>query len=172
MSEGQADEKTKINQKKKKKTQNTGAGFSDLPWKIYISRFLSAWGDRLWSFGAGIFMVELAPENLRLVAIYGLVTSVSVILLGAAIGNWIDKSQRLFAAQTFLAVQNLATALACVILALYFAEAGKESWPLWLPDAIPIVTIIIADIAQLASVGSKIILEKDWIVIISRYFSP
>ena len=65
-----------------------------IPWKIYISRTLSAWGDRLWAFGAGIFMVELAPENLRLVSIYGLVLSVSVIIFGAFIGDWIDKTKR------------------------------------------------------------------------------
>ena len=138
-----------------------------LPWKIYVSRALSAWGDRLWSFGAGIFMVELAPDNLRLVSIYGLVLSISVILFGAPIGNWIDKSQRLKAARIFLATQNLVTALSCVILGLYFGQVGIEYWPSWIPDAVPIVTIILAAISQLASVGSKIVVEKDWIVVIA-----
>ena len=138
-----------------------------IPWKIYVSRALSAWGDRLWSFGAGIFMVELAPENLRLVSIYGLVLSVSVIIFGAFIGDWIDKSKRLTAAKIFLAVQNLSTALSCVLLGLYFGEVGKLYWPLWLPDIMPVITIILADIGQIASVGSKIVVEKDWIVVIS-----
>lgn len=144
------------------------SGFRDLPWKIYISRGLSAWGDRLWAFGAGIFMVQLAPENLRLVAIYGLVVSVSVIIFGASIGHWIDRSKRLFAAQTFLAVQNISTALSCSILAIYFAGLGQSGWAAWLPDAVPIITILIATLAELASVGSKIVVEKDWIVVISR----
>jgi hypothetical protein len=39
--------------------------------KIYISRAMSGWGDRLWAFGAGLFMNQLAPQNLRLVAING-----------------------------------------------------------------------------------------------------
>ena len=138
-----------------------------IPWKIYVSRALSAWGDRLWSFGAGIFMVELAPENLRLVSIYGLVLSVSVIIFGAFIGDWIDKSKRLTAAKFFLAVQNLSTALSCVLLGLYFGEVGKLYWPLWIPDIMPVITIILADIGQIASVGSKIVVEKDWIVVIS-----
>ena len=138
-----------------------------IPWKIYFSRGLSAWGDRLWSFGAGIFMVELAPENLRLVSIYGLVLSVSVIIFGAFIGDWIDKSKRLTAAKLFLAVQNLATAFSCILLGLYFGRIGDTYWPSWLPDVIPIITIFLADIAQVASVGSKIVVEKDWIVVIS-----
>lgn len=61
-----------------KKGQNS----LDIPWKIYISRALSAWGDRLWSFGAGIFILDLAPENLRLAAIYGLVLNLGVIIFG------------------------------------------------------------------------------------------
>ena len=71
----------------------------EIPWKIYISRALSAWSDRLWAFGGGIFMVELAPDNLRLVSCYGLVLSVSVMIFGALIGDWIDKSKRLTAAK-------------------------------------------------------------------------
>ena len=138
-----------------------------IPWKIYISRALSAMGDRFWEFGAGIFMVELAPENLRLVSIYGLVLCISVILFGAPIGNWIDKSKRLKAARLFLAIQNLVTALTCVILGLYFAEVGQEVWPSWIEKAVPIITIFLAAISQLASVGSKIVVEKDWIVVIS-----
>ena len=74
---------------------------------IFISRALSAWGDRLWAFGIGILMNVLGPENLRLVALYGFSTSVSVIFFGASIGAWIDKTDRLWAAKCFLAVQNL-----------------------------------------------------------------
>jgi hypothetical protein len=44
-------------------------------------------------------------EDLRLVAIYGFAKSLSVIIFGAAIGNWIDKNQRLTSAKFFLALQ-------------------------------------------------------------------
>lgn len=91
-----------------------------IPWKIYISRALSAWGDRIWAFGVGIFMNKLAPENLRLVAIQGFVISISVILFGAAIGNWIDRNKRLLAAKVFLAIQNVSVAIACVVLVVHF----------------------------------------------------
>ena len=155
-----ADESAAINEGQEKDLKK-------IPWKIYISRFLSAWGDWLWSFGAGIFMVRLAPESLRLVSIYGLVLSVSVIVFGAFIGDLIDKTKRLTAAKLFLAIQNLITALSCILLGLYFGRIEDTSWPDWLPDAVPVVTIFLAAIAQLASVGSKIVVEKDWIVVIS-----
>ena len=113
-------------------------------------------------------MVKLAPESLRLVAIYGLVLNLGVIVFGAAIGDWIDRSKRLTSARIFLAVQNLVTALSCLLLGIYFGEIGKGSWPSWIPNAAPPVTIFLAAVSQLASVGSKIVVEKDWIVVISR----
>ena len=87
-----------------------------IPWKIYISRALSAWGDRIWAFAVGIFMNKLAPDNLRVVAIYGFVISISVIIFGAMIGNWIDRNKRLLAAKVFLSIQNLSVAVACIII--------------------------------------------------------
>ena len=89
---------------------------SDIPWKIYFSRALSAWGDRIWYFAVGIFMNKLAPDNLRVVAIYGFVMSISVIIFGALIGGWIDRNKRLLAAKVCLSVQNLSVALACIIV--------------------------------------------------------
>ena len=93
---------------------------------------------------------------------------------------------RLKAAKTFLSIQNLFTALNCILLALYFAKVsfnyigirdknllsffkvGESSWPYWLPSLAQYMTIILATFAHLGSVGSKIMIEKDWIVVVSR----
>ena len=40
-------------------------------------------------------MMKLAPENLRLTAMYGLIIAASVICFGASVGNWIDKTRRI-----------------------------------------------------------------------------
>ena len=37
-------------------------------WKLYISRALTAWGDRLWSFGLGLFLLHVRtflPVNIE-----------------------------------------------------------------------------------------------------------
>ena len=83
-----------------KKTYKNG-----IPYKMYISRALSAWGDRMWDFGGGLFMMGLMGDDLRLVAIYGFAKCFTVIMMGAAIGNWIDRNKRLTSAQVFLALQ-------------------------------------------------------------------
>jgi hypothetical protein len=62
---------------------------------LYLSRALTAWGDRLWSFGLGMFLFRIQPESLLLMAGYGLAKSLTSILLDAAIGAWIDRTGRL-----------------------------------------------------------------------------
>ena len=111
------------------------------------------------------------PENLLIVAINGLGNGIAAILFGAFIGTWIDETGRLTAAKTFLVVQNTSVALACAFLATYF------QWNTWWVDligsvdttslSIAIITISIAIVSTLASMGSKIVVEKDWIVVIS-----
>ena len=65
-------------------------------------------------------------------------------------------------------VQNLFTAISCVILGLYFGNVFYYNQSSnQLSYVIINVTIVLATIAQVASVGSKIVVEKDWIVVIS-----
>ncbi len=73
--------------------EETGARQSIL--LLYLSRALTAWGDRLWSFGLGMFLFRIQPENLMLLAGFGLARSLTSILFGAAIGAWIDRTGRL-----------------------------------------------------------------------------
>lgn len=49
----------------------------------------------MWSFAVGLFYIKLYPDSLRLAAIYGFSASVAIILFGAPIGRWVDKTARL-----------------------------------------------------------------------------
>jgi len=133
-----------------------------IPCNLYISRALSAWSDRLWQFGSGIFIIKLSPGDLRLVAIFGLVTMLLSTLFGAAVGDWIDKHPRLVAARTFLIIQNTMTTVSCTILAVYFGFESSMS-ATWIYLSVTVSTIAIASLATLASLGSKIVVEKDWV---------
>ena len=114
---------------KEPETENESRNISTrtgIPWQIYLSRALSAWGDRIWDFSLGIFMNLLNPESLRLAAIQGLVVNISVILFGSAIGNWIDRNKRLLAARIFLSIQNITVAISCGILVLHFVYLNDQ----------------------------------------------
>jgi len=138
-------------------------------WKLYCSRALTAWGDRLWSFGLGLLLFRIYPEDLRVVSAYGLANCVVNIIFGASIGNWIDSSQRLRAATTFLIIQNVSVALNCVLLATYFhwRDQADDYFGSWVTAMVAAVSIVIALVSTLASAGSKIVVEKDWIVVIA-----
>merc|ERR1719427_2502656 len=114
-------------------------------------------------------MLELHKESLRLTATYGLVIAASVILFGASIGRWIDKTRRLTAAKTFLTIQNSAVSICALLLAgfiSYKSEIDEANLSL-VTGAVSVGAIILASIARLASSGTNIIIQKDWIVVIA-----
>ena len=58
-----------------------------------------------------------------------------------------------------------------IIAAAFFWIASPLFWiaspPAWLLTTLPVVVIVLAVVADLASVGSRIAVEKDWIVVIA-----
>ena len=156
-------------------------------------------GHFRWWFAGGLFMLQLDnSSSLQLTAVYGLVLAASVILLGAAVGNWIDKTRRIIAARSFLAVQNLSVALAATILrytvhARYMLFGGKlhdqnfksnfSVYLYWLQSTteterdgwaevnkwlVVVVSISPCAVARLASSGTVILIQRDWIVVIAN----
>lgn len=49
----------------------------------------------MWHFAVSVFLVELYGNSLLLTAVYGLVVAGSVLVMGAIIGDWVDKNARL-----------------------------------------------------------------------------
>merc|ERR1719439_542300 len=94
-------------------------------------------------------MLHLQDDDLRLTAIYGLVIAASVIMFGATIGNWIDRTRRLTAAKTFLVVQNTCVSLCALILSGFigYKDTLDQSYQHY---------------------GVIIIIQKDWIVVIAN----
>ena len=138
-------------------------------WKLYVSRALTSWGDRLWSFGLGLLLFRIFPENLRVIAAYGITNSLVSIISGSVIGSWIDNNHRLKAAKVFLLIQNSFVTLDCTIFSIYyfFTQEIVDSLGEWIKILMIIVTILLSLIANMASAGSKIVIEKDWIVVIA-----
>lgn len=140
-----------------------------VPWSLYAAHTLSTWGDNMWWFAGGCYMLELLPSSLRLTAIYGLVIAASVIVFGASVGRLVDTMGRISAARLSLAIQNLATAACALTLAAflhYRAELEPDG-----PDhptlIVSVFAITLAAVARLASCGTNIIIQKDWIVVIA-----
>lgn len=115
-------------------------------------------------------MLELRSNDLRLTATYGLVIAASVIIFGASVGRWIDKTKRLTAAKTFLLIQNLCVSVCALLLAGFIGYRDRIE-PQYLEAAVigvSVSSIILASMARLASSGVNIIIQKDWIVVIAE----
>ena len=157
-----------------------------MPWRVYGAHSLSTWGDNMWWFAGGCYMLELRSQDLRLTATYGLVIAASVIIFGASVGRWIDRTKRLTgrrlhfiikyfqfsisAAKTFLLVQNLCVSLCALLLAGFigYRDQIPEEYLEVATVLVSISSILFASIARLASSGVNIIIQKDWIVVIAE----
>ncbi|XP_036603872.1 solute carrier family 40 member 1 [Trichosurus vulpecula] len=136
---------------------------------LYIGHALSTWGDRMWHFAVSLFLVELYGNSLLLTAVYGLVVAGSVLILGAIIGDWVDKNPRLKVAQTSLIVQNVSVIVCGIILMVVFLHkvALLTMYDGWVLTSCYILIITIANIANLASTATGITIQRDWIVVVA-----
>ncbi|KAM6178391.1 ferroportin [Rhynchocyon petersi] len=136
---------------------------------LYLGHSLSTWGDRMWHFAVSVFLVELYGNSLLLTAVYGLVVAGSVLVLGAIIGDWVDKNARLKVAQTSLVVQNVSVILCGIILMMVFLYKNEllTMYHGWVLTACYIMIITIANIANLASTATAITIQRDWIVVVA-----
>ncbi|KAI7806910.1 solute carrier family 40 member 1 [Triplophysa rosa] len=138
---------------------------------IYVSGALSMWGDRMWHFAISVFLIELYGHNLLLTGIFGLVVAGSVLLLGALIGDWVDRNPRNKVAHLSLFIQNVSVTICSIVLMLVFSYKKhiEEIWDGWLTVVCYTVVIILADVANLASTALTIAIQRDWIVVITGY---
>ena len=58
---------------------------------LYASHALSTWGQRMWEFAVGLFMLQLRPDSLLLVSVYGLVIGGAQVLSGGAVGHYVGR---------------------------------------------------------------------------------
>ncbi|KAM4025294.1 ferroportin isoform 1-T1 [Anomaloglossus baeobatrachus] len=146
-----------------------GRYFTSARFLLYLGHSLSTWGDRMWHFAVSLFLVELYGNSLLLTAVYGLVVAGSVLFLGAILGDWVDKNQRLRVAQTSLIVQNICVIICGMILMVVFLYKTEllSMYQGWLLTLCYILVITIANIANLASTATAITIQRDWIVVVA-----
>ena len=83
-------------------------------------------------------LLQVTPGSLRLAAVYGAALALTVIVLGAPVGRWVDRTSRLRAAQLSLSVQNLMVCLCAALLVLITSAphlfTAWEGWALVLAE--------------------------------------
>jgi len=131
---------------------------------LLISHAFSAWGDRMWSFVVGLYLVELTPNSLRLTAIYGLAVSFTMVLFGSTIGHLVDSYPRLKVVRIALVIQNLLVCLSALAIVFILFNKPGHIFVLRLCEA---AIIILGSASNLASRTSTIAVERDWVVVVA-----
>ncbi|KAL8168142.1 LOW QUALITY PROTEIN: hypothetical protein V2J09_009641 [Rumex salicifolius] len=139
-----------------------------LIWSLYLGHFLSRWSARMWEFSVALYMIDLWPNSLLLTAIYGVVESASVALFGPIIGEWVDKLSYVKVLQIWTLTQNLSFAIAggTVITLLTYSDLNSTNSVAF--ASLVVVTDICGAIAVLSTLAGTILIEREWVVVISE----
>lgn len=133
---------------------------------LYLSHFLSAWGERAWEFGAALLLISAFSGSLRLPAIFGFALSAATVLFGGAIGDWVDRTNRLLAIKAAVVVQNLGVAasagsLMCLLRLQEVHGVDNVQW--WLRDSLALLCVVFGMVGAVGAMTSKVAIEQDWV---------
>ncbi|GMH77715.1 hypothetical protein TL16_g07505 [Triparma laevis f. inornata] len=151
---------------------------------LYTSHFTSQWAERTWEFTIVLLLTYIGPQDraLLLVSSYGLFCALSSLVTLGAVGAFIDRANRITAFRLILLWQNfsvIAATAACFALLVMKHDVEKvegtlnfnspfylEDWTIYL---IVMVHVFGAS-AQIASSGSTVSIEKDWVPEIAKTY--
>ncbi|KAL2633833.1 hypothetical protein R1flu_005312 [Riccia fluitans] len=139
---------------------------------LYWSHFLSRWGDRMWEFAVGLLMITIWPDSLLLTAVYGLTEAASIAAFGVVVGNWVDRTHRLKVVQIALGLQNCSVMIAGLLLGFLLAYSSSLPGGSKTFAAMAVLINVCGAVAALAGLATNIVVERDWVVVISQQHSP
>ncbi|KAF5941040.1 hypothetical protein HYC85_022207 [Camellia sinensis] len=135
---------------------------------LYVGHFLARWGARMWEFSVGLYMINLSPNSLLLAALYGVVESASTVLFGPLVGQWVDRLSYVKVLQLWLLTQNLSFIIAggTVVALLVHPDLQLSNSIAFV--SLVIITNISGAIGVLSTLAGTILIEREWVVVISE----
>lgn len=140
--------------------------------RMYVGHFLARWGARMWEFSVGLYMINIWPDSLLFSAVYGVVESSSTALFGPIIGEWVDRLSYIQVLRLWLFTQNLSFMVAgCTVTALlvYYGLMSMAFVPFVL---LVVATNVSGAVGVLSTLAGTILIEREWVVVISSGQPP
>ncbi|XP_043707232.1 solute carrier family 40 member 2 [Telopea speciosissima] len=146
--------------------------FPSLIKRLYVGHFLARWGARMWEFSVGLYMINLWPDSLLFAAIYGVVEATSTAIFGPVVGQWVDRLTYVQVLRLWLLTQNLSFIVAggTVIVLLVYSSLKLTNFPAFL--SLVVLTNISGAVGVLSTLAGTILVEREWVVVISNGKSP
>ncbi|KAJ6969037.1 hypothetical protein NC653_036873 [Populus alba x Populus x berolinensis] len=127
---------------------------------------------RMWEFSVGLYMITLWPDSLILPAIYGAIECASTALFGPIIGQWVQRSTYFKVLRIWLVTQNFSFIIAgCTVITLLFSPALKST-NFTVFVLLVILTNVFGAIGVLSTLAGTILIEREWVVLISEGQTP
>lgn len=121
---------------------------------------------RMWDMAVTLFLAELSNNSLSVISCAGIFNTISVIFCMPSIGTYLDKSDRLTAANSALGVKLVTVSTAYILFAFFLYEQSVSGQVAPLPSLA--VMIILTGMSGLAFSAVSQSVEKDWIVVLSN----
>ncbi|XP_002526704.2 solute carrier family 40 member 2 isoform X1 [Ricinus communis] len=139
---------------------------------LYIGQFLARWDSRMWEFSVGLYMINLWPNSLILAAIYGATESATIAVFGPLVGQWAEKLSYVKVLWIWLVMQNLSFMIAgcSIIVLLVFPTLKSTNFTAFI--FLVILTNISGAVGVLSTLGGTILIEREWLVVISEGHPP
>ncbi|KAI5265069.1 hypothetical protein E4T47_08621 [Aureobasidium subglaciale] len=74
--------------------------------RLYVSHFLSTWNSRVFEFGAVLYLAAIYPGTLLPMSVYALSRGLAAILFAPAVGQYIDRANRLTVVRLSIIMQR------------------------------------------------------------------
>ncbi|CAA6669283.1 unnamed protein product [Spirodela intermedia] len=145
---------------------------SSLVRRMYAGHFLARWGARMWEFSVGLYMISIWPDSLLFTAIYGVVESASMALFGSLIGKWVDRLSYAQVLRLWLLTQNMSFMVAGLAVATLLIDQNElqRGSPMFM--FLVVLTNISGAIGVLSTLAGTILVEREWVVVISAGQPP
>ncbi|KAL9992584.1 putative ferroportin-1, MFS transporter superfamily [Helianthus debilis subsp. tardiflorus] len=135
---------------------------------LYIGHFLSRWGARTWDFSVGLYMINVWPDSLLMAAAYGVVESATTALFGPLVGQWIDNSTYPKVLRVWLLTQNLSFIVAGATVVGLLISPDMRVTNANAFTLLVVLTNFSGAVAILSSLAGTILIEREWVVVISE----
>ncbi|KAJ1419271.1 MFS transporter superfamily [Sesbania bispinosa] len=126
----------------------------------------------MWEFSVGLYMINIWPESLLYAAIYGAVESASTAVFGPMIGKWVDKLSYVKVLQLWLVTQNLSFVIAgaTVVALLVYSSLKFTNFSAFI--SLVLIINVCGGIGVLSTLAGTILIERDWLLVISEGQPP
>lgn len=136
---------------------------------IYVSHFLSSWGDRMLQFAIPVILMLIFKTSFLPTAIYGIAICLGNIIGLQFLGKWIDNTCRWKVQKKSIILENISIVFNSILICYlpYYLSNNLLSFHDYRIILIIIFGMLFSIVAEIMNNAQTISTEKDWIIVIS-----